>query len=97
MARFQAGKSGNPGGRPKGAYSERCREWADARGLDFLTRVAEGREPGFQNKHALRIEAAKYLTDRGYGRPSQRSEVSCKGATLEDFLGGTYEKSAERK
>lgn len=96
MARFKPGQSGNPGGRPKGGYSERCRIWADSQGFDFLVRIAEGREPGYRNRHSLRIEAAKYLTDRGYGKAPLKTDTTAK-ISLENFLGGTWEDSATKQ
>jgi hypothetical protein len=73
MARFEPGQSGNPGGRPK-----------DELGLRELARTKtrkaiETLESIMTNKKAAaaaRVTAACALLDRGWGKPTQRQELS---------------------
>lgn len=58
---FEPGKSGNPGGRPKG-IAAKAREHTD-RAVEVLV---EGME---DDDRRVRIAAAKELLDRGYGKP----------------------------
>ena len=66
--RFQKGKSGNPGGRPKAAHSIHelaCKHAPEA--IKTLADIAKRGTPG------ARVSAAIALLDRGYGKPSQFS------------------------
>lgn len=78
MAKFKSGQSGNPGGRPKGSYVERCRQYADEHGWDFLDRIARGKERGMTHPR-LRIEAAKLLIAYGYGKPRDHMSLGAEG------------------
>lgn len=84
---------GNPGGpgRPKGSgRNQKCKEWAEKVGLDFLMRVAEGKEkePFVTDEgkvikvpmsSKVRITAATYLIDHGLGKAPQAVEHSGEG------------------
>jgi Family of unknown function (DUF5681) len=64
---FSPGKSGNPGGRPKGIAE--VRELARKHTKDAITTLAE-----LMNKagsEQARIMAANSLLDRGWGKPTQ--------------------------
>lgn len=71
---FKPGESGNPVGRPKGwaGFAARVRE-ATKEGvdlIDFMHKVLTGRSrprPTLRDK----IEAIKWLADRGFGKPVQ--------------------------
>lgn len=58
---FEPGKSGNPGGRPKG-IAAKAREHTD-RAVEVLVQGME------DDDRRVRIAAAKELLDRGYGKP----------------------------
>lgn len=75
---FKPGKSGNPGGRPKGLAS-RVREAAPADELaDYfaaiwkkdLTKLAELKIDATEISLADRNKAADWLSERGYGKPA---------------------------
>lgn len=68
--RFQPGKSGNPGGRPKG--SNVVRELARAHTETALkTLVAALKDKDGR----VRVAAANSLLDRGWGKPSTEIDV----------------------
>lgn len=77
---FQPGQSGNPGGRPKGFAAlvrERTEEGVPL--IEYGLRVAQGLEvtaEGGTIKEQvevarLRLEASKWLAERGWGSPQQ--------------------------
>jgi hypothetical protein len=94
VSKFESGKSGNPGGRPKG-LERLVRELVseqrevDANGVDLdgwsrltlrLFRIAMGDEHGNVREQ---IAAAKLLQERGYGYPKQTMDMTVGGSTLD--------------
>ena len=77
--RFVAGQSGNPTGRPK--IPEGVKEAIRAacpKAVDVLVAMLDSK------KEAYRLEAAKTLLDRGYGKPTQMQDISLDmGGTLD--------------
>ena len=72
---FKAGKSGNPGGRPK--IEKNIREMARAHtelAVQALIEVVKDK------RHPQRVVAANSLLDRGYGKPLQQHEIGKPGA-----------------
>ena len=73
--KFTAGVSGNPGGRPKipadvrEAIRAACPEAVRVL-IDLL----------HSKKEAYRLEAAKTLLDRGYGKPESMSKIELSGS-----------------
>lgn len=61
---FEPGKSGNPGGRPKGTgkVRELAREHTEAAIKALVDSLADER---------LKVSAAQALLDRGWGKPTQ--------------------------
>lgn len=81
---FAKGKSPNPGGRPKGyaALRELCRQYThDA--VKVLTDALKSED------ERLRVDAAKSLLDRGWGKPS--SEIDLHITTMRELEGMTTE------
>ncbi len=72
MAKFSKGKSGNESGRPKGYadFAKRCRDWADRYGFGFIAELAQGNDP------KIKLDATKFLVERGYGKSTERHEVT---------------------
>src|SRR5215831_17184304 len=76
--RFRPGQSGNPGGRPRGLavlIREGTAEGADL--VAFMLDIFHGKSPtgGRPPALRLRIDAATWLADRGFGKPVQQLEV----------------------
>ena len=70
---FMPGQSGNPGGRPKG-LSRRVRELVGEDGqviAEFMLGVMNDESA----RNADRIEAAKWLADRAFGRAVQALDI----------------------
>lgn len=67
------GVSGNPGGRPPG-LAELVREQTGegAELIDFMLRVLRGKRQPMR----LRMEAAAWLADRGFGKALQQMELT---------------------
>lgn len=71
---FVAGQSPNPAGRPKGISAlvrEQTREGAEV--VEFMVAVLRGRRKA---PLRLRMEAAAWLADRGFGKAPQPTELS---------------------
>ena len=70
---FKPGQSGNPGGRPKipSDVREAIRAACPA-AIKLLVKVMKDEE----EKTAYRLDAAKTLLDRGYGKPMQMQDIS---------------------
>jgi hypothetical protein len=100
---FAKGKSGNPGGRPKGIEArarELTKDGEDC--LVFLVQVMTGKIKQRASIHD-RIEAARTLLNRGFGREKQVVEVGGPDggpvnlAGLREYLAGRIAGIAERK
>ena len=70
---FKPGVSPNPGGRPKGIAALVREQTADGAELvEFMLDVLRGKRKG---PLRLRMEAAAWLADRGFGKPVQQLDV----------------------
>ncbi|MFP6716197.1 MAG: hypothetical protein VCB82_01685 [Alphaproteobacteria bacterium] len=75
--RFLAGQSGNPGGRPVGFHNYIQERTSDGSELtDFVLSVFRG-ENGASTKE--RMDAATWLADRGFGKPTVNSGSQAPG------------------
>lgn len=71
--RFKPGQSGNPSGKPK-TDKALVAQWKKmgARAMEIIAELSE------TGDKKTRLEAAKYLADRAYGKPGQSVELSGK-------------------
>lgn len=81
---FKPGQSGNPGGRPKlwNALSRQILERTEGGKLllDFALRVVKGEKCKGQTPTLKdRLEALKWLGDRGWGKPVASVDLKVKG------------------
>ncbi len=67
--KWAAGKSANPGGRPKiiSEIRERCQNFMDSEGWDKLFGIARG-------QGQLSLKAIELIAAYGYGRPPKKLE-----------------------
>lgn len=71
--RFRPGQSGNPGGRKKslaGLVRERTGDGVEI--VEYVVSVLRSKKM----EPRLRLQAAEWLADRGFGRPTQSHEIS---------------------
>jgi hypothetical protein len=73
MSKFQAGQSGNPGGRPAGLgeIREIARQHTDT-AIETLVKVMNAGDAS----PSARVAAATALLDRGWGRPAQTIDAN---------------------
>ena len=69
QTQFKPGQTGNPGGRPKG-IAALARQHAEA-DIDFLAELLDDETA----PTSARIQAARELLDRGYGKPVAKSKT----------------------
>ena len=72
MTRFEKGKSGNPGGRPKAepGFREACRELSK-KALKALEAILGGTSA---SGATARVQAARVVLEHGFGKPTQTIE-----------------------
>ena len=78
------GQSGNPGGRPKG-LSRRVRELVGDDGhaiAEYMFSVLNNEN----ERTADRMEAAKWLADRGFGKATLVVDLGVSEAVIQEFL-----------
>jgi hypothetical protein len=82
--RFQPGTCPNPGGRPKSLATLIRGELGNGTELvERMIRIFRGEEPGFTGARE-RLEAGKWLSDRGWGRaPETQIQIQAEAAEVE--------------
>ena len=89
---FAPGQSGNPGGKAKGLASlvrDQTRDGAEL--VEFMLGVLRGRKKA---PLRLRMEAAAWLADRGFGRVAQPITADPEGASFHFTF--SFDRPAER-
>ena len=71
---FKKNHPGGPGRTRGSGRDQLLEDWVTKKGLPFLKRVAEGKEPDADLRS--RVDAAKYLIDRARGKAPQAVEHS---------------------
>lgn len=86
MARFEPGKSGNPGGRPKTSLllRELARSETEAN-IRFLIATRDNRKAPY----TVRVAAVRELLDRGYGKAKQPIEGDGDRQTVQFIIEGS--------
>jgi Family of unknown function (DUF5681) len=77
-ASFKPGQSGNPSGRPKRTAEEKAREFELIQACKAKTPEALGTIVRLMNtadKDAVRLQAAAFIIERGYGKSVEKKEV----------------------
>jgi Family of unknown function (DUF5681) len=83
MAKFQPGRSGNPGGRPKAAYD--LQALAKEQTAASLRTLVELRDNSSDDN--IRMKAASYILDRAWAKPMQNvSQTGNTGFTLAQLI-----------
>jgi hypothetical protein len=87
---FMKGKSGNPGGQPKGLVDIKAA--AQEHSADAIRRLADVML-GVETPPAAIVAAATALLDRGFGRPNQSMEIDM---TVKNEIARRLEDARER-
>ena len=79
--KFQKGKSGNPGGRPK--ETTEVRAAARLHGMAAIDKLVELMN---DDDKRIAVTAAQAILDRGFGKPSQSMDLKVSEKTHEEYL-----------
>ena len=79
--KFEKGKSGNPGGRPK--ENSEVRAAARLHGMTAIDKLVELINSDDQR---IAVAASQAILDRGFGKPSQSMEMTVTEKTHEEYL-----------